>query len=164
MEKEKIREFAPIISRERNDGKEYYRALFREFPDMIGGIGDTVSEAIEEAYCMLETEISFLEEEGMNVPSPAVVDLEAAPSGRITLRMSKTMHKMVLVVAEEEGVSINSLLNEAVSLYLGQKYGGVKGIELIWKRTNALISSKTISHEDSKFEWAPPSVGGRQMA
>ena len=70
-----IRKYPPTVTLERNDGKTYYRATFKDFPDMIGGIGDSVEKAIEAGYEMLDAEIVFRKEMGMDVPEPAIVDL-----------------------------------------------------------------------------------------
>ena len=121
MELEKVLRYPPVVSLEENDGKVYYRATFKEFPDMIGGIGDTVDEAIKAAFEMLDAEIEYLEEEGFDVPSPIVKTLSPEASGRVTLRMSKSLHKQVIMIAEEENISINSLINEAISYWIGRK-------------------------------------------
>ena len=112
------REYPPIVRLEENDGKRYFRTTFKEFPDLIGGVGDDVGSSIESAYGMLEAEIDFRREMGLAVPDPLVSNLSAEPSGRVTLRMSKTQHRQLIQAAEEEGVSINSLINEAITMRL----------------------------------------------
>lgn len=114
MEQNQIKRYPPVVTFEENDGKKYFRASFKEFPDMIGGIGNTVEAAIAAAYEMLDAEIDFREEMGLPVPSPTVVALSEDPSGRVTVRMSKTLHRRLIAAAEEEGVSLNSLINEAI--------------------------------------------------
>lgn len=153
MAESAVRQFAPVLLREQNDGKEYFRAVFREFPDMIGGIGDTVSEAIEEAYSMLEVEISFREEEGMSIPSPQVIDLESTPSGRITLRMSKTLHQAVIRTSEEEGVSINSFLNEAIAFYLGHKWKDSASKENYWAPERVSFNKQAPLQKEDDSGW-----------
>lgn len=123
MDKAKIKNYPPIVIREKNDGVEYFRATFKEFPKMIGGIGNTVEKAIQEAYEMLETEIGFLEEMGGNVPEPFVSDLADAPSGRVTLRMGVALHEKLIEAAEKDGVSINSEITTALAYWLGERSG-----------------------------------------
>ena len=72
-EKLEARNYRPIISIDKNlygDGIDWYRATFREFPSMIGGIGLTEDAAIEKGYEMLEAEIKFRKEEGLDIPEP----------------------------------------------------------------------------------------------
>lgn len=121
MQNELVRRYPPVVELEENDGKVYYRASFRDFPDVIGGIGDTVEEAIEEAYGLLEAEILFRSEEGMSIPDPIVKPLTGQASGRVTLRMSKTLHQQAIEASEEDGVSLNSLINEALGFWLGAR-------------------------------------------
>lgn len=115
---ENVREYPPVVRFEENDGKRYFRTTFKEFPNLIGGIGETVSSSIENAYEMLEAEIEFRKEMGLSIPKPMVFDLASEPSGRVTLRMSKTQHAQLIQAAEEEGVSINSFINEAITVRL----------------------------------------------
>lgn len=119
METSELRKYPPVVTFEENDGIFYYRACFREFPDMVGGIGDTVEQAISAAYAMLDAEIAYREEESLPIPKPQISELSIPVSGRMTLRMSKTLHKRVIEASEKEGVSLNSYINEAVAFYIG---------------------------------------------
>ena len=101
---------------ETEDGMQY-AAEFREFEFCSGG-GDTPEEAISEAKKNLAIYIEELEEEGKPVPLPFKDDDEGY-SGKFTLRMSKNLHKKIAELATTEGVSINSLIVEAVAEYVG---------------------------------------------
>ena len=57
---------------------------------------------------------------GIEVPDPSIHDFESY-SGKVTLRMSKSLHQKVNDRARREGVSINSLLNEAIAEYIERK-------------------------------------------
>jgi len=68
-------------------------------------------EAYEEAYAMLREiqrdNIQDLIEKGLDVPKPV---LEESYSGRLNLRMSKSLHRRLAEVAQEDGVSLNTLI------------------------------------------------------
>lgn len=95
-------------------------AYYPSLKGVMGG-GKTPEEALKvlgkEAVEMVE----FMREERDLIPeSDEVIDLNAY-SGRITLRMSKSMHRMVVETAKREGISANAWINEAIGMLLGSK-------------------------------------------
>ncbi len=91
-----------------------------EYPDLEGvlGGGITYEEALIEAKDNKEIYLSFLRENKMPIPVPKSL-LEASElSGRLTFRMSKTLHKKVLDRSKIEGVSANQIIYEAVTSYI----------------------------------------------
>ena len=100
------------------DGKQYV-VKYIDFETVIG-VGDTIEEAIEEAEGNLEAYIDACRMLGIEVPEPSIHDYELY-SGKVTLRMSKSLHQKVNDRARREGVSINSLLNEAIAEYIERK-------------------------------------------
>lgn len=95
---------------ETTEGLQWYV----EYPDVsavVGG-GDTPEEAIAEAKDNLNAYIEYLQEEGMELPIASKYESEY--SGKVTLRMSYSLHKKVSELSELEGVSINSYINEAL--------------------------------------------------
>lgn len=70
----KPQDYNPTVSVEKNlygDGRDWFRATFEEFPNMIGGIGLTEEEAVKAGYSILRAELGFLIEEGLGFPLPA---------------------------------------------------------------------------------------------
>lgn len=95
---------------ETTEGLQWYV----EYPDIsavVGG-GNTPEEAITEARNNLNAYIEYLENEGLALP--VVTKYENEYSGKVTLRMSYSLHKKVAELSELEGVSINSYINEAL--------------------------------------------------
>ena len=90
-----------------------------EFPDLPGcsAVGDTEDEAIDESKiaCALWLDEYFDKNNSFPEPREAANDF----SGKLLLRLPKTLHKQLTDQAEEEGVSLNSLI---VAL-LAQNYG-----------------------------------------
>jgi len=93
-----------------------YSALIEEFPGCYAQ-----GETLQEAYANLEaTARAWLEaniEEGRNIPQPAVH--EESVSGRLLLRLPKSLHRRSKVLAGRDGVSLNQFcvmaLTEAVA-------------------------------------------------
>lgn len=97
-------------------GDKVYVAKYYDFDSVIG-VGDTIEEAIKEAEENLEVYLEYCSENQVAIPSPSIHE-DVDYSGKVTLRMSKTLHKLVCERAEKEGVSINMFLNEAVNAYV----------------------------------------------
>ena len=100
-----------------DDGSTYWTAIYPSIPECIGG-GDTVEEAIRDAEENLAVYLEFLEEEGKTIPED---DYKSEYSGKIALRVSKSTHRRIAEMSENEGISINLLLNNAIENYLGIK-------------------------------------------
>lgn len=100
-----------------DDNSVYWTAYYPSIPGCIGG-GDTQEEAMKEAKENLEIYLEYLEEECKKLP---LDDYKSDYNGKIALRISKSTHKRIAQIAEDEGISINLLLNNAIENYLGIK-------------------------------------------
>ncbi len=106
-----------VYPKKAEDGTTYWTAVYPSIPGCVGG-GDTPEEAIVEAQENLEIYLEFLEEEKMKIPEE---DSEPQYSGKIALRIARSTHKTIAEMAEREGISINSLLNNAIERYIGEQ-------------------------------------------
>jgi antitoxin HicB len=89
-----------------------------EFPDLPGCIsdGETIDEAIENGQDAVNTWIEAAKE--MNRPIPRPGELEGQ-SGKWVQRVPKSMHLRLVNKAQEEGVSLNTLVITMLSEALG---------------------------------------------
>lgn len=92
-----------------------------EFPDLryCVGTGDTIDEAIADAMTAKEEWIKAALEANIPVPEPGQ---QEEYNGRITLRIPRSLHKMVVEAAKREGVSANQFLSHLISMGMGRKY------------------------------------------
>jgi len=79
------------------------------FPDLPGCLmhGEDLNEAINKAFVVKDEWIETAFEKGWAIPEPSM-PLET--TGRLTLRIPKSMQKKVIDRADEEGVSQNQLI------------------------------------------------------
>ncbi len=105
-----------VIPQTDSEGKEYWTAFFPAVEGVVGG-GDTPEEAIQEARENLSVFLEYLSEEGVESPEGY---RQPSYSGKIALRVPKSVHRKLVEMAEEEGVSLNSCLNAAIDTYLGK--------------------------------------------
>lgn len=82
-----------------------------EFPDLKGcsAVASTPEQALEEAKIAKEIWLEAYYEDHAKYPEPSTVQIDY--SGRLLLRMPKTLHKQLAEQAEEESVSMNTLCN-----------------------------------------------------
>ena len=95
-------------------------------PDVDGCIatGDTPEEARKNFIEALEFHIEGLTEEGLEVPQPSTKFAFCSEdcSGVLNVRVKKSLHFELIKLAEQEGVSVSHLVNDAlVEKYLTQK-------------------------------------------
>ncbi|MCH8537128.1 MAG: type II toxin-antitoxin system HicB family antitoxin [Alkalimonas sp.] len=98
------------------EGEECFEARVREFPDLT-----EYADSFEEAYALavdaIETTIEIFAEKNRVIPTP--MDVADDFSGRVTLRMPKSMHRAYSQWAEYEEVSLNQLIVNCLSHALG---------------------------------------------
>lgn len=111
-----VNDYKILLSSIETEAGPQFIAEFREFEFCSGG-GETVDEAIKEAKENLAIYIEELKAMGKPVPAP-ITDDDYKYSGKFTLRMSKSLHKKAALLAESEGVSLNSIIVEAVAEYI----------------------------------------------
>jgi predicted RNase H-like HicB family nuclease len=92
-----------------------YGAFVLELPGCFSG-GDTPEEAVTELQDAMTVWIESELERGHDIPEP--IDPEKS-SGRLTFRIPPSLHYRAQLRAQLEGVSLNRLLSDAVSRYLG---------------------------------------------
>ena len=106
-----------VIPKKDINGRIYWTALFPCIEGCVGG-GETPEEAIVEAQENLEIYLEYLKEEKCPLPNEYI---ENNCNGKIALRVGKTTHHKLLQLAEDEGISLNSIINNAIEYYLGKK-------------------------------------------
>lgn len=91
-----------------------------EFPEVkgCGGAGDTPEEAIADAKVNLAAHLEFLKEVGMAVPQAQDESVKENYSGKLSLRLAKSLHREISELAEKDNVSINSIINIAIAKYV----------------------------------------------
>ena len=122
-------------------GDREFIATFKDYPDIIGS-GVSAEEAMKEAYGNLAVYLEYLSDEGESIVPPSVKLPSEEPSGRITLRMTKSLHAALIKRAEKEGMSVNSVANEALAKYLYQPR------QEAWANFDSLLRTVNLSFKD----------------
>jgi predicted RNase H-like HicB family nuclease len=92
-----------------------YIATIPEFPN-LSAFGETPDKALAEAKIAANLMLEVLKEDGQTPPEPKKL---CQFSGQTRLRMPKSLHKALASEAEHEGVSLNTLIVQKLSEYVG---------------------------------------------
>jgi antitoxin HicB len=124
------------------DSDGTYRAEILEFPGCIA-TGDTAAEALATLEEVAEDWLVLALERGQPIPEP----LENTDySGRLVLRLPKSLHKKAAIAAELDGVSLNQLIVASVAEYVGERSRTqiqtpfVQGVQIVAVQNTAVFS------------------------
>jgi len=116
MKTEKIHDYPFTIRHlSKSDGGGY----LIEFPDLPGCMsdGETIAEAIENGSDAVICWINAAKKTGRAIPQPGGLDKQ---SGKWVQRVPKSIHLRLVEKAEEEGVSLNTLVITIIAEALGK--------------------------------------------
>lgn len=110
------------------DGQPMFEARVKEFPD-VREYAEDLTEAYELVVDTIQTTAEVFERLNRALPDPMVPQDEF--SGRITLRLPKSLHRLLSTIAEEEAISLNQFLVNV----LAYRRGVHRGIEYRYSQT-----------------------------
>ncbi len=94
------------------DGIEFV-ARVGELPDLAIHC-ESATEAYAQAIDVIETSKEMFDEEGVEFPAPEQ-NVDREYSGRLPLRVPRTLHRTLVLSAECEGMSLNAYANYLLS-------------------------------------------------
>mgnify|MGYP002802643464 CR=1 FL=1 len=150
-----------------SEGRKYWVAKSKDLEYCVGQ-GDTCDEAVKE---LEQNELVWLEmaqEDGENIPEPSVNHVLTF-SGKFTVRLSKSLHERAAKRAEQEGVSLNAFIAEAVAEktvgipnnYMEEFFNIVNRFGKVVDNTGGLITSMQGIVRDSIQSWKPQYISER---
>lgn len=105
-----------IVYAVKSGEKIEYAAEYPAFKYVVGS-GSDIPSAILDLESNLSAQLEVLKELNLPIPVSDVFDDPNAYSGKVLLRISKTLHKHMSLRASEEGLSLNAYMAEALSAY-----------------------------------------------
>lgn len=130
------------------EGETLFEARVKELPDLIE-YGETYDEAYDLAIDAIETTAEALVKDGRPMPPPTVpVD---DYSGRVTLRIPKSLHRALAEAADSECVSLNYHLVSILSYHTGVTTNVCHDIESIWWPADIVSAPTTGRREQAKL-------------
>ncbi len=134
--------YSIIIRKEEDDGEILYVGRAAEFPN-ISSYEETFEEAHNLVLEAIETLKKIADEAGADFPLPYPPPSDEY-SGRVTFRLSKSLHAKVARIAVQEDISINQFLVTAVASYVGETDGIAKVVsEAVTRIGHVVIKAVT---------------------
>lgn len=143
--------YSITIRKEMVDDESYFVGRVAELPNIIA-FEDTYEAARAIVIDAISSFKALADKEGEEFPSP----YPAIPdefSGRITLRLPKTLHAKVSFYANQENVSINQYLNNVIAYSIGEAEGLSKAEKLMHRFTNYIVTSLSAITKSSTTEY-----------
>lgn len=127
--------------------------FYAEVPELPGCIASakTLEETLDLLKEAIESWIAVSKEKGKKIPEATYYDTnDSLPSGRFGVRISRTSHKKLLEIAENENISLNAL----VCKFLDQMIA-VDSIDAVVteKILKAESSMEKVSPAQKSWEW-----------
>jgi predicted HicB family RNase H-like nuclease len=104
------------VRRRRIDGETVFEARVRELPD-VAEYADTADEAYALALDTIATTAKVLAERRKAMP--ALMEPVDEWSGRVTLRVPKSLHRALSAAADAEGCSLNQHIVNVLGYFAG---------------------------------------------
>lgn len=98
-----------VVALSEEDGGGF-QATIPEFARGVVGYGETQVEAVKDLYEVLPDFLDVLEETGQTIPTPQLARPDLDFSGKFNVRVPKILHANLVEAAEENGVSLNSMV------------------------------------------------------
>jgi antitoxin HicB len=120
-------------------------------PDLLGCLaqGDTAEEAIQNLDAARRVWLEVRYEDNLPIPEP--LSLEDF-SGKVLLRIPPTLHAQLARLAQEQGASLNQMINNILSEHLGESHGEsalaakvLRAIEQLGKKRPAMAPLDMLS-------------------
>lgn len=125
------RDYNITLRQVRIDGERLFEARVQEFPDATE-YAENAEEAYELALETVADSLEVLAQLGRPVPE---VNVPAENfSGRVTLRLPKSLHARLSSAADGEGVSLNHYLVTLLAHSCGTRFGPERSQTEQWKR------------------------------
>lgn len=137
------------IRKEIVDGEVCYVGKVAEFQN-VSAYEDTYDAALTTIRDVLTTIAIIADKKKQSLPAPMANEVET-PSGRITLRMPRSLHAKVLRRAEYDEVSANQVINTAITEYITGVDVASKVADVMRQATEAQIDAMTtyVTQSDS---------------
>ena len=111
------------VRRRSIDSEVLFEARVRELPD-LAEYADTAEEAYALAIDAIATTADVLTERGKSMPPP----LEPVDdwSGRVTLRLPRSLHRLLSETADDEGCSLNQHIVNVLNYFSGYAHADLR--------------------------------------
>lgn len=134
------------IRRDIFEGETLFEARVRELPDLVE-YAETYDEAYALAIDTIETAAEAFAEMGRAFPQ-AITPVDDY-SGRVTLRLPRSLHRVLAETADDEGVSLNQHLVNVLNYFSGFATGYQARESSGWESVKAPVKATSFTSKPS---------------
>lgn len=122
-----------------SDDEPGYEAAFRELGRSVVTHGKTPADALKKLYKNGVEVISDLIHLGRSIPEPEPAPAWIDYSGKVTVRMPRSLHCKLHMLAEDEGVSLNSLIVTILAWGAENKHCSIRPLNPALVQNNLMV-------------------------
>ncbi len=173
--RQKVQSYPIQVSPLAEDHGGGFQALFPPLARSIVGYGATPQEAIAELQTLIPSFLDMVARTEQTLPEVTVEKDWDEYSGKFNVRVLKALHAQLVGLAEDQGVSLNSLVQSllasgATALAAGKMFGMVQQVDSRFKSpyqwSETSVVQKTFytgispyAKERSRDKWLPTQEG-----
>jgi hypothetical protein len=116
------------IQRVLDEGESFLKATVAELPD-VAVFGDDYPSVVEETLDVIQRLHAVARENGRSFPSPLATNERY--SGRVTLRVPKSLHAQIADCAVSEDVSLNTWIVSVLSEKVGEHRAAMQAKDVL---------------------------------
>jgi predicted RNase H-like HicB family nuclease len=131
-----------------------YRAEIMEFPGCIA-VGDTAAEAVENLENAAIVWVEATIERGRSVPEPME---ELDYSGKLVVRLPRSLHKRAAYMANREGISLNQFMVSSIAEQVGAYRWS------LFNKATAVTLTITLQSGTGKSVFLPQPLSAREFS
>jgi predicted HicB family RNase H-like nuclease len=145
------------VRRVTEESEVYFRATVRELPD-VEVFASSPDEAFNEALDVIQGLKDLADEHRKAFPEP-LPEYEDV-SGRVTLRLGKSLHQRAVIAAETDGISLNAFISNAVTAAVTRKDASLTKLQISEAMSAELVHGLFISSVSSALQDRVQPQGG----
>lgn len=134
------------------EGNGSFVAEILEFPGCLAQ-GDTAQEALANLERAAKGWIEAALEQGQEIPPPTT---NQGFSGRLALRLPRSLHRQATLLAQRDGTSLNQFLVTAVAARVGAE-------DIFGKIAQRYAKAWSVVHQDFSFNWTQVNVAAQNI-
>jgi len=134
------------------EGGVLFEARVKELPDVVE-YAESYDEAYDLAIDTIDATFAGFSDQGKEMPSP-VIPVDDC-SGRVTLRMPKSLHNAISENANSEGVSLNHYIVSILAYSSGFSRGQRSALDSPWRLVPKTLGSdlpNPLKHKETQTQ------------
>jgi antitoxin HicB len=151
--------YTALIRPSEHEGEVTFEAVLKEFGSSLTAFGRTPAEALKRLYREGDDLIELLRDSGKSVPEPQLPQPWEGHSGKMTVRMPRSLHYKLQMLAEEENVSLNTLVVTILAWGAEHKHCQVRPfVPNVVDNRQLTVNINALPRSPNQLSWGAPKL------